>query len=191
MIRYAADRGPRGLAEEARAFIAEDGAARQSRLLGFWSAEGAATDYLCRALLRPYVEVLARLRIAPNRPLREGRCPFCGGGPWIAARRPGPEADGAARFLGCGLCGGEWPFARIRCPSCAEQDPVRLPSFQSDTCPAARIEACDTCRGYVKSIDLTVDGRAIPEVDDLQSLSLDLWAADQGLERLEPGLAGL
>jgi FdhE protein len=53
-----------------------------------------------------------------------------------------------------------------------------------------RIEACDSCRHYVKSIDLTVDGRAIPEVDDLASLSMDLWAAREGFARIEPGLAG-
>jgi len=53
-----------------------------------------------------------------------------------------------------------------------------------------RIEACESCRHYVKSIDLTVDGHAIPEVDDLASLSMDLWAAREGFERIEPGLAG-
>jgi FdhE protein len=54
-----------------------------------------------------------------------------------------------------------------------------------------RIEACDSCQRYIKSIDLTVDGLAIPEVDDLLSLSMDLWATDQGYERLEPSLAGV
>jgi FdhE protein len=67
---------------------------------------------------------------------------------------------------------------------------VKLPSFQSDNHPAARIEACEICRRYVKSIDLSVDGRAIPEVDDLVSLSMDLWAAGEGFTRIEPGLAG-
>jgi formate dehydrogenase maturation protein FdhE len=28
-------------------------------------------------------------------------------------------------------------------------------------------------------------------VDDLLSLSLDLWAADEGYQRYEPGLAGI
>jgi FdhE protein len=68
---------------------------------------------------------------------------------------------------------------------------VKLPSFQSEHYPAARIEACETCRRYVKSIDLTVDGRAIPEVDDLLSLSMDLWTVREGFTRLEPGLAGI
>ena len=89
------------------------------------------------------------------------------------------------------MCGGEWPIGRIRCPACSEDDPARLPSFSGDRYAAARIEACETCRGYVKSIDLTLEARAIPEVDDLVSLGLDLWASEQGFERIEPGLAGL
>ena len=141
--------------------------------------------------MRPYVEVLAKLGITPDRPLRTGYCPFCGGAPWVAARRSGAEADGASRFLDCALCGGEWPIARILCPSCSEENPERLPSFRSDTHPAVRIEACETCRRYVKSIDLTLEGRAIPEVDDLVSLGMDLWAAREGFDRIEPGLAGV
>jgi FdhE protein len=102
-----------------------------------------------------------------------------------------PQADGARRALGCALCGGEWPILRVQCAACPEQDPAKLPSFQAGAYPAARIEACETCRRYLKSIDLGVDGRAIPEVDDLVSLSVDLWAASQGFTRIEPGLAGL
>jgi FdhE protein len=48
----------------------------------------------------------------------------------------------------------------------------------------------NTHRGYVKSIDLTVDAHAIPEVDDLDSISMDLWATSEGFARIEPGLAG-
>src|SRR5262249_37850556 len=129
--------------------------------------------------------------IAPDRLHRPGLCPCCAGSPWIAARRAASGAGGAQRLLGCALCGGEWPFNRIRCPACLEEDPLRLPSFQSEAHPAVRIEACETCRRFVKSIDVTLDGRAIPEVDDLASLSMDLWAAGAGFERIEPGLAGI
>jgi formate dehydrogenase maturation protein FdhE len=36
-----------------------------------------------------------------------------------------------------------------------------------------------------------VDARAIPEVDELTTLALDVWAVEQGYQRLEPGLAGV
>lgn len=192
LFRFAAECGPPGLAEAARARGEEDPSRSVSRLLAFWEGDlQSGDDYLSRALLRPYVEVLAGLRIAPHRPRRPGHCPFCGGLPWIAARRSGSQADGAERVLGCSLCGGEWSFARIRCPSCQQEDPERLPAFQSEAHPAVRIEACEACHAYVKSIDLTLDGRAIPEVDDLVSLGMDLWAAQEGFRRIEPGLAGI
>ncbi|HEY7114384.1 MAG TPA: formate dehydrogenase accessory protein FdhE [Thermoanaerobaculia bacterium] len=91
----------------------------------------------------------------------------------------------------CALCGDEWSFGRIRCPACSEQDPHKLPSYRASAHAAVRIEACETCRRYVKSIDLSQDARPIPEVDDLVSLSTDLRAAEQGFERIEPGLAGI
>jgi FdhE protein len=192
LLGFAAEQGPAGLAAAARERRRGSEADLGSRLVAFWNAEGTAeADYLSRALLRPYVELLAQLGIAPDRSPRSGSCPFCAGAPWIAARRSGDAAEGAARFLGCALCGGEWLFARIRCPCCAEENPERLPAFQSASYPTVRIEACEACRRYVKSIDLTLDGRAIPEVDDLVSLGMDLWIADQGFARLEPGLAGI
>jgi formate dehydrogenase maturation protein FdhE len=50
-----------------------------------------------------------------------------------------------------------------------------------------RIEACETCRRYLKSIDLTKDARAIRRVDDLLPLSVDLWAQEEAYARLEAG----
>jgi FdhE protein len=85
----------------------------------------------------------------------------------------------------------EWRVNRILCPACFEEDPRRLPSFQNDRHPSVRVEACETCRRYVKSLDLSLDARPIPEVDDLVSIGMDLWAVDQGYTRIEPGLAGL
>jgi hypothetical protein len=190
VLRFAAERGPAALADEARARQGDSPQTR-SRVLGWWRGEGSTgEDYLSRAMLRPYVEILARVGVPPDRRHRPGHCPFCGGAPWISARRAASDADGARRLLGCALCGGEWEFGRILCPRCAEGDPAKLPSFQGPAYPAVRIEACETCRRYVKSIDLTVDGCAIPEVDDLLSLSMDLWAAREGFTRIEPGLAG-
>jgi FdhE protein len=192
LFRFAAEQGPPLLVEQARSREGDEPAVARARLLAWWEGGRSSNqDYLSRALLRPYVEVLARLRVSPDRPHRAGHCPFCGGAPWIAARRPQSDGDGARRLLGCALCGGEWPVNRIRCPCCAEEDPAKLPSFQSDAHPTARIEACETCRRYVKSVDLTVDARALPEVDDLVSIGMDLWAAGEGLTRIEPGLAGL
>ncbi len=192
IVRFAAESGPDALAEEARERQKEDPATARTRLLVFWEGgRPSSEDYLSRAILRPYVELLRDLGIAPDRLHRRGKCPFCGGEPGVAARREGSMTEGARRMLACSLCGTEWLFERILCPSCFEEDPYKLPSFRDEKHPTVRIEACETCRRYVKSIDLSEDARPIPEVDDLVSISMDLWAAEEGFARIEPGLAGI
>jgi hypothetical protein len=189
VLRFAADHGPPTLSEIAKATVRED---PRGRLCAWWNDGGSGNDdYLARALLRPYAEVLGSLGLGPKRPVVAGACVFCGGLPWIASRVSSGNNEGAQLFLACALCGSEWAAGRVRCPACGEERPDKLASFQSDRHPTVRIETCATCRVYVKSIDLTVDARAIPEVDDLLSLSMDLWATDEGYGRLEPGLAGI
>ncbi len=190
LLEAAAEAGPPPLAEAARERAGEDAEVFASRLGVYWmGALDSSEDYLSRALLRPYCATLTGLEVVPRRPRPRNGCPACGGGASVAARRP--DTDSARRFLCCALCGGEWPVNRIRCPACGEEDPPKLPTFQSDLHRNARIEGCETCRGYVKSLDLSADGRLIPEVDDLASLGLDLWAIEQGFKRIEPGLAGI
>jgi formate dehydrogenase accessory protein FdhE len=190
VLTFVARNGPAAIAAAARTRASEDQGTANDRLLLYWNGDRtSAEDYLSRALLRPYVETLRALGVTPDRAHARGRCPFCGGAAGIARRRSG-ESEGAVRSLVCALCGLEWEIGRIRCPSCAEDDPRRLPSFTSESHPIVRIEACDTCARYVKSIDTSLDGRIVPEVDEITSLAMDLWAREQGFERIEPGIAG-
>lgn len=192
LLAFAAADGPSELAEAADVRAKDDAATAAARLRVYWEGEREAQDdYLSRAFLRPFAEVLAKAGVAAKRPRHEGHCPSCGSAPIVSFRKELPESNGAARFLVCGLCGTEWAFNRIRCPSCQEENPAKLPGFQSDVHRNVRIEACETCRRYVKSIDLTLDARPLPEVDDLVSLAMDLWAVEQGWTRLEPGWAGI
>jgi FdhE protein len=192
LLSFAAADGPPELAEAAEARAQDDAATAVARLRVYWDGEREAQDdYLARAFLRPFAEVLASAGVPAGRPRHEGHCPACGSAPIVSFRKELPESNGASRYLVCALCGTEWAFNRIRCPSCQEEDPVKLPGFQSDVHRNVRIEACETCRRYVKSIDLTLDARPLPEVDDLVSLAMDLWAIEEGWSRLEPGWAGI
>jgi FdhE protein len=191
-VRYAGASGPPGLRTDVDAYRAEG----TDRLLAWWRGPRAGrTDYLARAILRPYAETLAATGVSPE-PAKSpaspaSACARCGGPAWIGWRRSGSGDEAAQRFVGCAICGSERLLGRIACAACGEGAPDKLAVFQTERHPAVRIEACDACQRYIKSIDLTVDGRAIPEVDDLCSLSMDLWASEQGYERLEPSLAGV
>ena len=192
IVRYAGASGPPGLRADVDAYRAEG----TDRLLAWWRGPRAGrTDYLARAILRPYAETLAATGVTPepsgSPASPAGACARCGGPAWIGWRRSGSGDEAAQRFVGCGICGSERLLGRIECAACGEAAPDKLAVFHTERHPAVRIEACDACQRYIKSIDLTVDGRAIPEVDDLCSLSMDLWASEQGYERLEPSLAGV
>jgi len=192
LLRAVAEHSPEPLASAARTRLEEAEEVARGRLASSWSGESnTRDDYLSRALLRPYAEVLRIARIVPDRLHTEGHCPFCGGAAIVASRAESREGDGVVRHLHCALCGNAWIALRIRCPACGETSPQKLPLFRTDAHPAAAIEACDGCRSCLKSIDLTRDPRAIPEIDDLASIALDLWAAGEGYTRVEPGLAGV
>ena len=129
------------------------------------------------------------VRLKPD-PTYEGtnraRCPACASLPVAAALRE--EGHGGRRSLVCSLCFAEWDYLRIQCPGCKENRFDALPVYTADASGNARIDACDTCRTYIKTIDLTRDGLAVAPVDDLATLPLDLWARDHGYRRLYPNL---
>jgi FdhE protein len=116
-------------------------------------------------------------------------CPFCGEKPVAAVLRP--EGDGGKRFLLCSQCLTEWEFRRLLCPNCGEESHEKLPVYKVEEYPHIRIEACDTCKVYVKAIDMTLDGLAVPEVDEIASVAVDLWAKEKGYTKLQVNLLGL
>jgi len=56
--------------------------------------------------------------------------------------------------------------------------------------PHIRIEACESCRRYLLSIDLATDLAAVPVVDELAAIPLDLYAREQGFSKITPNLMG-
>jgi len=89
------------------------------------------------------------------------------------------------------LCSTEWPFLRVACPNCGERDKDKLPVYTTADFGHVRVEACDRCTSYIKSIDLTRDGHAVPVVDELATVALNIWAEDRGYTKLESNLLGL
>ncbi len=98
---------------------------------------------------------------------------------------------GSRRSHVCGACLAETPAPRLGCLACGESRVEALPVFRSEDTEPARIDACDTCRAYMKTIDLTRDGTACPIADDLATVSLDLWAREHGYHRVRPNLLRL
>jgi len=155
--------------------------------MNYWDPDDPAPHFITRVLVQPYAESLARRAPLPGS--RMFHCPFCNELPVAAILRP--EGEGGKRSLLCSLCFTEWEFRRLLCPNCGEEDHQKLPVYTAGQFPHIRIDACDACHTYLKSIDLTRNGLAVPEVDELAALPLDLWAAKNHYTKLQPNLFGL
>jgi FdhE protein len=152
------------------------------------SPEDKSYSFFARALFQPYAESLARAYPAQPPGSAGSVCPICGGRPQAAVLRP--EGDGGKRYLLCSFCLTEWEFRRVLCPSCGDEDHQKLPRYSAEDVDGIRVEACDTCHSYLKSVDMTVDGRAVPLVDEVAFVTLDLWATEHGYKKVQPNLMG-
>jgi FdhE protein len=138
--------------------------------------------------LQPLMEYRAS-HAGANAAEMRNTCRFCGSRPIVAVLRG--EGDGGKRSLICSLCSAEWNFRRILCPCCSEEDREKLPVLSAPEFDHIRIEACDSCRTYIKCVDITKNGLAVPVVDEIATISLDLWAAEHGYTKLQPNLLGM
>jgi FdhE protein len=192
---------PAPIAEAARQLSLQGPAAWIAFLSDFWSAGGLPeyvrssrneespdllTEFILRAFLQPYAESLSSHLTVPELDATPRVCPRCGSLPMLGTLRL--EGDGGKRLLLCSFCMREWDFRRLLCPACGEEAENKLPVYIAEQFPHVRVEACDTCKFYIRTIDLTKNGHAVPLVDDLAVVPLTLWADEHGYTRLHPNL---
>jgi FdhE protein len=147
--------------------------------------------YLARASASPLLEALAKSRSPVQDPLPH-HCPACGGLPQLSYFAVSGEAlVSGPRYLVCSRCATNWIFSRMTCAGCGETTGTKLPIFQEqERFPSIRVDGCQTCRKYLLTFDLRRDTRAVPVVDEIAALPLDLYARDQGLTKITPNLMG-
>jgi formate dehydrogenase accessory protein FdhE len=185
--------GPAQLSAEARSLRQASAAELDALLLDYWHTR-SDLQFFAKALLQPWAQCLAETGAQiPKRDTQtvENCCPFCTGRPQLAFLRAAAGADGGNRYLLCATCLTAWPFRRVVCAHCSEERPAKLCSFHAPEFDHVRIEACDSCRHYLKGVDLTRLGLAIPLVDEVAAAALDLWAREQGYTKIELNLIGL
>ena len=106
---------------------------------------------------------------------RHGHCPYCGWEPDFAVITP--SAD---RRLICGRCLGQWAFAPLTCPFCANDDRSLVTSFATRD-GLYRVYACDVCKRYLKAYDARHASRPVlVAVDTIATLPLDAAAMQRG-----------
>lgn len=186
--------GPTSLAEEAQLLLSAGSDVVTQNLLFHWRSP-SDTHFFSKSILQPYAHWLAETGTKPiGRELAGGErtCPFCGGKPQVSfLQSKESSAESGNRDLLCGTCLFAWQFRRVVCANCGEERPAKLAYFHSPEFDHVRIEACDSCKHYIKGIDLTKLGYAVPLVDEIYASPLDLWAREHGYTKIELNLVGL
>ena len=80
----------------------------------------------------------------------------------------------------------QWHVDRLGCPICDNKQPELLQHFATETDTACRIDLCDRCHHYIKTIDLRALDTPDPVLEDLATLHLDVVAIERGYARAVP-----
>ena len=112
----------------------------------------------------------------------KGFCPICGSFPSLSLLK---EVVGK-RYLLCSFCGYVWRIERLICPFCNNKEHESLHYFYGEGEDAYRIDLCDKCHQYIKTIDLRKIEAFDPLLEDLATLHLDILASQKGYKRKVP-----
>jgi FdhE protein len=83
----------------------------------------------------------------------------------------------------CSFCSHEWASGRIFCPFCENREQKTLHYFFSEEEKGYRVDVCDRCQKYIKTIDTREMERLVYLfVEQISTLHLDMLAQEQGLE---------
>lgn len=196
-LKRIAEVGTEIIMDGARSLLGADDAHRSGRLdaaltaglttFGLTAAE--PTGFHVRAFLEPLVTTLAAAFVEAPSDEDRRQCFACSSLPQISVLRDRPDAVGS-RSLVCSMCATEWRFPRLTCTHCGETTANRLPVHTAESVPHVRIDTCLTCQRYLKSVDLRLQGDAVPIVDDVATVELDLWAENQGLTKIRTNVLG-
>lgn len=118
---------------------------------------------------------------------RKKHCPLCGSRPALNLLK----GEGGKRYSLCSYCGCQWRIDRLSCAVCGNSEQGSLSYFYAEGDEVCRIDLCDTCRHYVKTIDCRELEEPDPSLEDLGTLHLDVVALQKGYKRSVPNPWGM
>jgi FdhE protein len=113
-----------------------------------------------------------------NEPWLKGYCPICGSAPILSVL----EGEGE-RSLICSFCWYTWSIKRVYCPFCDSSNNKDLHYLFSEEEKDLRVDLCDNCNKYLKTLDTREADRLIyPPLEQVSTLHLDIKARGEGFE---------
>jgi formate dehydrogenase maturation protein FdhE len=178
------------------------------RMVTSWlrgDAQDGSDVFLARAATAPVLEALRDLLQGENplqphssqgenplQPPQARACPECGGAPQVSVFVDSGEAlvTGQRRLV-CARCANEWVYPRMTCVACGETESSKLVVLADpQQLPHLRVDACERCKRYIVSVDARLEGHAVPVVDEIAAIPLDIAAAERGFTKVTPNLMG-
>lgn len=151
--------------------------------------QSPALGFLLQEVARPCLKRAAKRlgKLADDELWFKGHCPVCGSRPdmgWLKAKGDESEylvSKAGRLWLHCAMCGHEWRFPRLVCPSCGQHDHELLEVLTARQRPDERIHVCKACKRYLPVTDLTGhEGPFDPEIAPLAMVPLDIAAREHG-----------
>jgi FdhE protein len=107
-----------------------------------------------------------------------GYCPACGSWPALA------EVVAGHRTLRCSFCSSAWELNTYACIYCEESGEKFVTAAPDEERKDRRIEACSTCGGYLKTIDVPeLSPFPLLSISDIETTDLDVAAMEHGYQR--------
>jgi FdhE protein len=116
----------------------------------------------------------------------DGRCPVCNAKPSIASIN-----EENRRRLFCSFCGTSGYFKRIGCTVCLNADTSKLNIIMIEDEKGFRIDICDACGSYIKTVDTGLMNEVSPDIADLITMPLDIIAQSKSYRRNSPNPLGM
>ena len=121
--------------------------------------DGDVLSFVILNSLKPSLNVFAvklSSRLDGGNGRDRGCCPVCGSLPELSV-----FGEGGNRTLLCGFCGHRWQSKRLFCPYCGNTDHETLRYFAIDGEEEYRVDVCDRCSGYIRTIDVKKTTRRV------------------------------
>jgi FdhE protein len=148
---------------------------------GKMNMEAPSLVFLCYHSIRPsIVRCASQLQgfLDPHAEWPKGYCPICGSPPGLSVLD-----DAGKRAMACGFCWHQWRVNRGQCLFCENQDRKSQHYFYSEAEKEYRVETCDACKTYLKTIDMRlVDRPLYLPLEQVATLHLDIKAQELGFE---------
>jgi len=113
-----------------------------------------------------------------RREWNKGFCPVCGSMPELSMFE-----ENGKRFLFCGFCNHKWSSKRIYCPFCGNTDHGSLQYHEIENEEEYRVDLCDKCKKYIKTVDIKKTSRVIyPPLERHSTHYIDVKFAGMGFK---------